>query len=271
MRRERARQATPQAEGGDYLSTVSDLVSALIFIFVILLAVFAYQLAGWGVAGEDTALAEVLQEIERRLDSAGVAVIIVPEQGVLRFSNNSINFDFGSEQPASIHDRNIGRLAWALAQVLPGRVNGHVEPTGSASVARPGYCEPPVDAIHYSSRDSVRWHVETLLIEGHTDSIPVSETGSQRYRDNLELSSMRAAWVHRMISDCESRLNGLRNSDGYPILSTSGYGEARPTGFGAAADRRIDLRFLLEPSTRLGDADPVTEEVGRQYDRRGER
>ena len=42
-----ARGSAPSAgEGGaNYLASVSDLVAALIFIFIIMLAIFAYQLA----------------------------------------------------------------------------------------------------------------------------------------------------------------------------------------------------------------------------------
>lgn len=71
-----------------------------------------------------------------------------------------------------------------------------------------------------------------------------------RFQDNLELSSMRAATVHRMVTTCEPGTQHLRNTEDYPILSTSGYGHTRP----ATADtervgenRRIDLRFLLGP------------------------
>ena len=42
-------ESRPSPDGGqgghNYLASVSDLVSALIFVFIIMLAVFAYQLA----------------------------------------------------------------------------------------------------------------------------------------------------------------------------------------------------------------------------------
>ena len=111
------------------------------------------------------------------------------------------------------------------------------------------YCRPPADPFRYVCRDeALPWLLETLLIEGHTDDVPVA-TG-RRFRDNLELSSIRAATVHRMITACEPAIDRLANTAGDPILSTSGYGFTRPATpepDRLAENRRIDLRFLLEP------------------------
>ena len=111
------------------------------------------------------------------------------------------------------------------------------------------YCQPPADPSSYDCRkQEFPWLLETLLIEGHTDNVPVAP--GNRFRDNLELSSMRAATVHRMIAACEPGVERLLSTDDYPVLSTSGYGYTRPairdTGR-TAENRRIDLRFLLEP------------------------
>ena len=113
------------------------------------------------------------------------------------------------------------------------------------------------------------WLLETLLIEGHTDAVPVAP--GNRFRDNLELSSMRAATVHRMITACEPGMERLSNTQRQPILSTSGYGSARPATLDAdrAGDnRRIDLRFLLEPPAGAlpGTETPVQTGVRERYD-----
>ncbi|MCY4059212.1 MAG: hypothetical protein OXG44_14540, partial [Gammaproteobacteria bacterium] len=114
------------------------------------------------------------------------------------------------------------------------------------------------------------WLLETLLIEGHTDDVRVAP--GNRFRDNLELSSMRAATVHRMTVACEPEVEHLLNLDGHPVLSTSGYGYTRPaTSDPARADenRRIDLRFLLEPPQ--GALEPQEPDVQRGIrDRIGE-
>ena len=266
MRTGRSGRSTAAAEQS-YLATASDLVSALIFVFIIMLAVFAYQLATTTddlTAGPETR-DRILGEIARRLSAAGMNVEVLPEQGVLRLSDNAINFPSGGETPIAEHHTNVSALAQALSEVLPCHVAARsgadetpprtVRGSGSVEAAIPGgrtlpaWCRPrPPAAAYECQEERWPWLLDTLLIEGHTDDVPVA--AGHRFRNNLELSSMRSATVLRMIADCEPAVRGLRNSQGHPVLSTSGYGHTRP----ATSDpeeldenRRIDLRILLEP------------------------
>ena len=283
------RPASDAGRGGqNYLASVSDLVSALIFVFIIMLAVFAYQLANVteeqaNVTEELTAADEtrdrILTAIAGRLEESGIRVQVLYDQGVLRLSDNAINFPSGSETPDAGHHANVGRLAQAIAEVVPcyvsqGQTVSAAENSEDALTIddhdAPSYCEAVADPSRYACREQrFPWLLETLLIEGHTDDVPVA--AGRRFRDNLELSSMRAATVHRMITACEPEVERLLNTDGYPILSTSGYGYTRPaTEDRAQADdnRRIDLRFLLEPPEGvLGPDEPevhtdIRERVG---------
>ena len=135
--------------------------------------------------------------------------------------------------------------------VRPGSLDGAFGSSNEGTAQPGGWCPVP-GPESVSDRCSVTpspWLVETLLIEGHTDAVPVLP--GARFADNLALSSMRAASVHRMIRSCRPHLDGLLNMSGAPVLSVSGYGETRPATLNpdlAAANRRIDLRFLLEPS-----------------------
>ena len=256
------------SEGQNYLATVSDLVSALIFVFIIMLAVFAYQLANViedqakvreELTASDETRDRMLQDIKSRLEESGMRVDVLADQGVLRLSDNAINFPSGSETPVPDHHVNVGRLAQAIAAVVPCYVSpvragtpSEVDEGGIVAGHRsdpPAYCQPPADPATYQcKKQEFPWLLETLLIEGHTDDVPVAS--GNRFQDNLELSSMRAATVHRMIAACEPGLEGLLNTNEYPILSTSGYGYTRPVTTDperVADNRRIDLRFLLEP------------------------
>ena len=107
--------------GNNYLASVSDLVSALIFVFIIMLAVFAYQLANVteDLTAADETRDRMLVEIASRLQESGMRVEVLADQGVLRLSENSINFPSGSEVPASDHRDNVGLLAQAIAEVVP--------------------------------------------------------------------------------------------------------------------------------------------------------
>lgn len=278
------------ADGQNYLASVSDLVSAFIFVFIIMLAIFAYQLATateeQASVTEELMAAEetrdrILTDIASRLESSGIRVTVLLDQGVLRLSENAINFPSGSEIPVEIHNVNVGRVARVIAEVVPcyssqsanptdTTVDDEVDMAESDATEAPAYCQSIADPAAYNCQ--VRrfpWLLETLLIEGHTDDVPVAL--GRRFKDNLELSSMRAATVHRMITACEPGVRHLVNGDGYPILSTSGYGYTRPATLDperAADNRRIDLRFLLEPpvgALRLRESDvqaEVRERVG---------
>lgn len=251
--------------GEGYLASVSDLMSGLIFIFVITLCVFALRLAETAeaqrkqtdeleektqqlVSARETR-ERLLVDIKKRLKKFGVHVEIIPEQGVLRLSEEGIHFPSGSTQPISDHAPRVGRLARVLAEVLPCYVASRgAEDTGGA-LDRPNYCiettAPPEEYV--CEREAFPAHLETVLIEGHTDQLPVRR--GNRFLDNLELSSMRAAEILRMVEACEPALQGLQNTEGLPVLSTSGYGDLRlavPTDPTAEANRRIDLRFLME-------------------------
>ena len=257
----------------NYLATVSDLVSALIFVFIIMLAVLAYQLAQRTselMASEQT-MVKILIDIQDRLEASGVRVEVLADQGVLRLAENSINFPSGSEVPVSDHHRNVGHLARAIAEVVPCYVaTDAARGTSRFGEPKPSYCVESVGLTSYRCESQeYPWLLETLLVEGHTDSDPVAS--GNRFRDNLELSSMRAATVQRMIARCEPKVLSLRNSDQYPVLSTSGYGSTRPVADDRSdfrRNRRIDLRFLLEPplgSTLEHTRSDVQAEVSERY------
>jgi chemotaxis protein MotB len=100
--------------------------------------------------------------------------------------------------------------------------------------------------------------LETVLVEGHTDRRPINGTGNV-FRDNDQLSTERALAVFAELQRTEPRLNELFNADhSYPLLGVSGFGERRPLSSAQgstepeyALNRRIDLRFLLARTAEL--------------------
>jgi len=264
-------QSKASSDGGqgeqNYLASISDVMAALIFVFIIMLALFAYQLSN--VTQEQASVTDrltsngetrehILVEIAQRLEESGISVEVLSEQGVLRLSDNAINFPSGSEKPVNEHQPNVGLLAQALAEIVPCYVSSHREFSviGSGrdsnevfSTDLPPYCHTMTISSPYQCQEQeYPWLLETLLIEGHTDDVPVS--ADRRFLDNLELSSMRAATVYRMITDCAPMIERMRNSHNVPVLSISGYGFTRPATNDPELNdynRRIDLRLLLEP------------------------
>lgn len=274
----------------NYLASISDVMAALIFVFIIMLALFAYKLSNVTeeqatvtekLTASDETRGHILGEIARRLEEFGMNVEVLQEQGVLRLSNNAINFPSGSESPVAEHQFNVGRLAQALAEVVPCYVSSHRETLIAGLDAEfiypdtantPSYCLSAAEISAYTCEArEYPWLLETLLIEGHTDDIPV--VSDRRFQDNLELSSMRAATVYRMIAACEPRIEHMRNSENVPVLSTSGYGFTRPATLDSGMtdyNRRIDLRLLLEPpidvlsSVGLNLQEKITQRIGEE-------
>lgn len=268
MRMACRRRSQHEASSDSYLASVSDLMSALIFIFVITLAVFALRLAketetkhketkqleetNRRLNSADQTRRQILDDIAIRLEKAGITVEVLHEHGVLRLSQKGIYFPSGSEEPDKNYAERVGHLARVLAEVIPHYVAPISTTTSPVAGQSLSYCSTPANPSNYRfERERFPSYLETLLIEGHTDVQRVSS--GHRFRNNLELSSMRAVTVYRMIEACEPRLTALRNSKHFPVLSTSGYGAmrlARPEEPLAEENRRIDLRFLMEPPTR---------------------
>jgi chemotaxis protein MotB len=255
------RRPTGEGGGDSYLASVSDLMSALIFIFVITLTVFALRLAketetqrkdNDRLRSSDQTRQQILKDVAIRLENAGIKVEVLDEHGVLRLSEKGIHFPSGSEEPQKDHAERVGYLARVLAEVIPCYVATPSTTKSPVGNELPSFCSMPDKPSDYRcDRAKFPSYLETLLIEGHTDMQRVSP--GHRFRNNLELSSMRAATVYRMIEACEPRLTALLNSKHFPVLSTSGYGPmrpARPEDPYAEENRRIDLRFLMEPPTR---------------------
>lgn len=101
--------------------------------------------------------------------------------------------------------------------------------------------------------------VETVFVEGHTDV-----TGSDNR--NWQLSTERAVTTYRALAASEPLLTRLQNRAGLQIISVSGYAATRSvtdeaTSDGLARNRRIDLRFVMETDTRgrLGEILELTE------------
>lgn len=92
--------------------------------------------------------------------------------------------------------------------------------------------------------------VETIFIEGHTDSIPVSRVLEDGSQNNLELSARRATNSYEAMVNFQPSLITYKNPFAQQVLSVSAFGNQRPlatnaTREGREQNRRIDIRFLM--------------------------
>lgn len=90
------------------------------------------------------------------------------------------------------------------------------------------------------------FRLESVFIEGHTDNIPIHNL---EFQNNWNLSTARAVNTSLAIAAAAPELDSIKNPSGAPILGVSGYGENRPastnsTDEGRRLNRRIDIRFI---------------------------
>ena len=89
--------------------------------------------------------------------------------------------------------------------------------------------------------DSYHDMIETVWRQGHTDNVPIN---SDRYKDNSDLSAMRATSVRRYMLGIMEKIDPAK-------LVAEGFGEYRPvdtndTEEGRATNRRVDFVIQAE-------------------------
>lgn len=93
--------------------------------------------------------------------------------------------------------------------------------------------------------NALKW--EAVYIEGHTDNVPIR---TEEFASNWELSTARAISTFKALAEHQPLLSELRNLQGKAVMGISGYGEQRPmaensTEEGRQKNRRIDIRFVM--------------------------
>lgn len=185
------------------------------------------------------------ERIQERLP--GIRVTVVAADGVIRFRGDDL---FASGQwrvrPGSTAERVAHAVADALADTLPCYTVGS-------------------RATFDTTCNSAYAVIETIQIEGHTDDTPLSVGLQERERmlDNRDLSARRGAETLRAATDRHRpELMDFLNLEGQPVLSFAGYGAMRPVALGKtpaakAANRRIDIRFILQNPQNLREVEEI--------------
>jgi len=233
MRENLRRSSKLPTEDGNYLASVSDLMSALIFIFIIALAVFvlSFKQQQKRLTGTAEERERLLRLVAARLrDEGETRITIDPDQGVIRFGE-AILFDSGEAEVKETGLEAIDRLRRVLEKVLP-CYSYNSDRAGCGDAGSAG----TVDAV---------------FVEGHTDSTPV-RARSARFDDNWDLSATRARRVFQRLANPDGVLASLRNLNDQPLFSVSGYADSRPVDAARLdPNRRIDLRFVMAPPPDL--------------------
>jgi chemotaxis protein MotB len=163
---------------------------------------------------------KLLLQIQASLAARKIGVEISEQQDVLRLPSEEI-FQSGTAEFTPHGREQVTALLEEMTRVLPCYAVATSQPMG---------CK---------TEESI---FETVLIEGHTDTV--------RF-DNWRLSTARAQAVLGVMVGPLGSLTELRNASGQTLLGLAGYGESRPLPQIAGNDprnRRIEVRFLLSVS-----------------------
>lgn len=257
-------------EDENYFVSMTDMMVGILFVFIILLMVFAMNLRQQTdtsqetieqlrkvaetarqvkqevqalqqqvnneiaeVSAAATVKQELLTELEKRFEEEGLNVRVDIDNGVLRLNDDAINFASDRSDLVGEAAVNVARMAAVLARTLPNYL--------PAAGERPAY-------------------LETLFIEGHTDR-------SGKAERNWTLSTERAVNTFWGLLTAQPELGALQNRQQQPVLSAAGYAASRPIPDVDPSDldrqRRIDLRFVMDTDNagRLRGVLSLTEQI----------
>ncbi|MFA0083918.1 flagellar motor protein MotB [Vibrio breoganii] len=225
----------------NYLVMASDVMSGLLFVFVILIVIMSlsykqkideYKKITMFQKENKEILNDLLKNIDKQMKKSDIYAEIDYKNGIIRLNNKSLNFSAGSHTLSGQYRENLIKISKIFNDTIP------------------CYSSTPPNNMRCNER--VKGTLNLVFIEGHTDNVPLGRKLAKKYNDNLELSTRRANFTYRLMTEEYSLLGEIMNNDQYPLFSVSGYGENRPVPGHSysyikedVANRRIDIRFLM--------------------------
>lgn len=266
-------------ESENYFVSMTDMMIGMLFLFIIMLMMFALNYRRGGedsvrirdcllqVVRENAALSadinakvasvqervrapiealelaadqrkRLLTDTQAQLNAQGIQQVEIDEEnGVLRLTERAIRFDPNKADLDASARENVTRVAKVLLPV----------------VQRYAACRTNDMA---QCREHKGAGLETIFIEGHTDSTGVLDP-AERERRNWQLSSDRATTTYRALIADAPEIREFRNRRGEQIVSVSAYSSTRPIiakeeKSAYARNRRIDIRFVMDAETKFG-------------------
>ena len=193
------------SDDGHYYISISDLMTSLLFIFILILS---YVMLSF-VKKEDELSNEIkkieqniefrgelLQNLQEELLGKNISIEIDKENGNMRLKADLL-FKSGSATISTEGKRQIGEIAQLFM----------------VKMLEPKY----------------KMAIDTIFIEGHTDSVPIRvSNGCRDLWSNKELSAQRAINTYsEMVIITDNKINTLKNKKEKHLLSYSGYADNR--------------------------------------------
>ncbi|MDC0572935.1 hypothetical protein OAO91_05770 [Luminiphilus sp.] len=282
-----------------FFVSMTDIMVGLLFIFIILVVYFVLQVRietqkvrfyedEYGPEQSQRSQLDhyriavskqqniILEGLQSFFESEGFTdVTIDRNSGVLRFPDGVLfgsgeyDFEDGSQTAKAVKT-----LANAFAEVLPCSVlDAKGNRFRSKADCRRG---------HTSFPNPNNAFVESIYIEGHTDSIPVGSMGLRgdaKLSTNLKLSTRRATNTYEEVIGQRPEVENFYGLASFskpsePALAVSGYGEQRPiadnsSSEGRSANRRIDVRIVMYRPYDFEDLEVLRERLTKVLDKQG--
>ena len=246
------KKPAPPEEGGApaWMNTYGDMVTLLLTFFVLLFSMSTIDARKW----------EELVQSFARAPYVAVQALNADEviEEALRGNNWEPSVTTTPTEPAE-HDTNLTGNKKRFVDLYE-KIQGYIRTNGLESVLQATKEDDDSILIRMTDRalfdsgkvdikpealpilndtcailDSYHDLIETVWIQGHTDNVPIH---SDRYKDNSDLSAMRATSVRRYML-------GIMRIDPAKLVA-EGFGEYRPvdtneTDEGRANNRRVDF------------------------------
>jgi chemotaxis protein MotB len=273
-RRKESDSLLTENEEENYFVSLSDLMTGVLFVFVILTTALAlhYHLEAGKLAKAEKGAQKAQGEAGKAKEEAE------KERGKAKAARDEANRERGkAEQVQEALDalakvlrereqlrkeelqRLVSRLGAQNLNVELDETNGilrlpeellfrtseaELQPEGHLAIALLAKEMLPV-ARKGCGDSPLKW--EAIYIEGHTDNIPIKTT---EFPSNWQLSSSRAISTFNALILSQPDLHTLLNHQQKAVMGISGYGENRPvadnaTEEGRQKNRRIDIRFVM--------------------------
>jgi len=228
----RGRHEPSADEENPYWISFSDIMSALLVLFILAAVALIMQIMSrQNEFDDDLARLEAAEQVRRSilhetadiLAKRGIRVTVSSNESVLRIPNDLLGFGTGEFNLQPRYEPT----ALEIGAVLVDVITKHRGPE----------------------------YLDTVFVEGHTDSRPFR---GPLGKGNWGLSTFRAISLWDFWSESlptERSMSALKNPDGDPLFSVSGYGSSRPVTQGVTEadyrqNRRVDIRFTIRRPDR---------------------
>jgi len=230
-------------EENPYWITFSDLMSGLLVIFILAAVALIIQLTllqnriKSELQDAEEAVRLITHEMQSELAKNDITVELDDNDTVLRIPHSTLTFKSDSDDIPL--DEGMRGSLLKIGQVMHRAIN------------------KPFKTLSDSTRVMRFQYLDTVFIEGHTDSWP-----SKRDGGNWGLSADRAisVWEYWGGEITEMPLFGdMENFQGRKLFSVSGYAETRPEVYkeenseDRSKNRRIDIRFTVKKPKSTDD------------------